>query len=101
MTPRERGGGEGHGFEPGSCYPSPLPSSSPLVAGLRGASAVGAAHTLSGRPHGDPFPLPRLRSESRPGGAVPPGVWRRANFAIDALNALDAPRLRCGNSLQF
>ena len=65
---------------------------------LRGPDALGAPHTLTGRAHGDPFPLPPLGECLRASGCSrlrgpDAGVVRRADEAIRALNALDAPTL--------
>ena len=73
----------------------PRPSDFGLV---RGPAAVGVPHTLSGRCHGDPFPLPPLRScrlASRPGASAPVcrAVARHADGALRALNSLDAPTM--------
>ena len=60
----------------------------------RGPAAEGAPRFLTGRAHGDPFPLPLL-GRATPTGALPGtlscGVRRRCNQAIMALNDLDAP----------
>ena len=49
---------------------------------------------MTGRAHGDPFPLPLLGRATPTGvlpGGLPCGVRRRCNQAIMALNDLDAP----------
>ena len=63
---------------------------------LRGPAAAGAPHTLTGRAHGDPFPLPMLGScgaaaPSRKFGVGRAAVSRRADEVLSALNSLDAP----------
>ena len=59
-------------------------------------SPKGLLHTLSGRPHGDPFPLPTLASCScidlpRTAAAGGRSLARRVDDAILSLNALDCP----------
>jgi hypothetical protein len=78
--------------QPGCCRARRM---RPASAGfLRGPPARGAPHTLTGRAHGDPFPLPCVGSgatsgKRRRGRSC--SLLRRTNEALRALNSLDAP----------
>ena len=78
-------------------YSSRFPQGRPVDHGLvRGADCLGVPHTLSGRSHGDPFPLPLpgscgLQSPTMPGKSVSAAFGRQVGEALKSLNALDAP----------